>query len=141
MWRQHQAAVQDPRRRDRRREGKAGRITYGSVGNGSLGHLTMVLLSQRAGVKMMHVPYRGGGPLMNDALGRPRRLRRRQRRAGHAAGQARQVRPIVQTGEARTGLPDVPTVVESGFPGFEAYAWWGLRAGRHAEKNRRAFRQ
>ena len=43
-------------------------ITYGSIGSGSLGHLTMVLLAQRAGVKMVHVPYRGGGPLMNDAL-------------------------------------------------------------------------
>src|SRR5215470_3412932 len=42
-------------------------VTYGSIGSGSLGHLTMVLLSQRAGVKMVHVPYRGGGPLMNDA--------------------------------------------------------------------------
>ena len=41
---------------------------HGSIGNGSLGHLTMVLLGQRAGVKMVHVPYRGGGPLMNDAL-------------------------------------------------------------------------
>src|SRR5262249_21441001 len=43
-------------------------VTYGSIGSGSLGHLTMVLLSERAGVKMVHVPYRGGGPLMNDAL-------------------------------------------------------------------------
>ena len=43
-------------------------VTYGSIGSGSLGHLTMVLLGQRAGVKMVHVPYRGGGPLMNDAL-------------------------------------------------------------------------
>jgi tripartite-type tricarboxylate transporter receptor subunit TctC len=102
-------------------------VTYGSIGNGSLGHLTMVLLSQRAGVSMIHVPYRGGGPLMNDAL------------AGHidvAIGSAAlitqqikgdKLRGLVQTGASRIpGLPDVPTAIESGFPGFESYAWWGV---------------
>ena len=101
-------------------------VTYGSIGSGSLGHLTMVLLGQRAGVKMVHVPYRGGGPLMNDAL------------AGHvdlAIGSAALVTPQVSGGKLRglaqtsarrvPGLPDVPTVIESGFPGFESYAWWG----------------
>ena len=102
-------------------------ITYGSIGNGSLGHLTMVLLGQRAGVKMVHVPYRGGGPLMNDAL------------AGHvdlAIGSAALVTPQVkgdklrgpaQTSAARVpGLPSVPTVIESGFPGFEVLRLVGL---------------
>jgi tripartite-type tricarboxylate transporter receptor subunit TctC len=107
-------------------------VTYGSVGNGSLGHLTMVMLSQRAGAKMVHVPYRGGGPLMNDAL------------AGHvdlAIGSAALITPqvkggklrgLVQTGATRIpGLPDVQTAIESGFPGFESYAWWGsFTAGR-----------
>ena len=101
-------------------------ITYGSIGSGSLGHLTMVLLSQRAGVKMVHVPYRGGGPLMNDAL------------AGHvdvAIGSAALVTPQVRGGKLRglnqtgatriPGLPEVQTTIESGFPGFESYAWWG----------------
>jgi len=102
-------------------------ITYGSIGSGSLGHLTMVLLSQRAGVRMVHVPYRGGGPLMNDAL------------AGHidvAIASAAlmtphirsgKVRGLAQTGKSRiAGLPDVPTAIESGFAGFESYAWWGI---------------
>ena len=101
-------------------------VTYGSIGSGSLGHLTMVLLAQRAGVKMVHVPYRGGGPLTNDAL------------AGHvdlAIGSAALLTPqitggklrgLVQTGAKRgPGLPEVPTVIESGFAGFESYAWWG----------------
>jgi tripartite-type tricarboxylate transporter receptor subunit TctC len=105
---------------------KPGSVTYGSIGSGSLGHLTLVLLAQRAGVKMVHVPYRGGGPLMNDAL------------AGHidlAIGSAALVTPQVSGGKLRglaqtsarriPGLPDVPTVIESGFPGFESYAWWG----------------
>jgi tripartite-type tricarboxylate transporter receptor subunit TctC len=105
---------------------KPGGLTYGSIGNGSLGHLTMTLLAQRAGVKMLHVPYRGGGPLMNDAL------------AGHvelAIGSAALITPqvrggklhaIVQTSAKRVpGLPNVPTAIESGFQGFESYAWWG----------------
>ena len=45
-----------------------GNVSYGSVGSGSVGHLAMALLSQRAGVKLTHVPYRGGGPAMNDAV-------------------------------------------------------------------------
>src|SRR5438876_6613615 len=107
-------------------------ITYGSIGNGSLGHLTMVLLSERAGVKMIHVPYRGGGPLMNDTL------------AGHVdvaiasaalmTPQIRggKVRGLAQTGKTRIpGLPEVQTAIEAGFTGFESYAWWGIyTAGR-----------
>ena len=86
---------------------------------------------------MVHVPYRGGGPLMNDAL------------AGHvdlAIGSAALVTPQVSGGKLRgiaqtsatrvPGLPDVPTVIESGFPGFEFYAWWGsFTAGTHAARH------
>ena len=106
-----------------------GKVTFGSIGSGSLGHLAMTLLSKRAGVELTHVPYKGGGPLMNDAL------------AGHidlAIGSAALVsqhvladklRPLLQTGETRLpNLKDVPTAIESGFPGFESYAWWGLLA-------------
>src|SRR4029453_2303407 len=104
-------------------------VSYGSVGSGSVGHLAMALLSKQAGVRLVHVPYRGGGPAMNDAI------------AGHvdlfigSTGrsipqiQAGHIRPIVQTGKARTPtLGTVPTVGESGFAGFEAYAWWGVFA-------------
>ena len=104
-------------------------VSYGSVGSGSIGHLAVTLLSKRAGVRLTHVPYRGGGPAMNDAI------------AGHVdlligstALQIPQVdggkiRAVVHTGHKRLGSkPDVPTVAESGFPGFEAYAWWGIFA-------------
>ena len=102
-------------------------ITYASIGNGSLGHLTGVLLSQRAGIRIVHVPYRGGGPAMNDAI------------AGHVdllIGSAALVTPqvkagrlraLMQTGKARiSALPEIPTAIESGFAGFESYAWWGV---------------
>jgi tripartite-type tricarboxylate transporter receptor subunit TctC len=106
-----------------------GKISYGSVGSGSIGHLAMVLLSKQAGMDLTHVPYRGGAPAVNDAL------------AGHidlvngsvalltpqvVAGR---LRPLWQHGAQR--LPAhgaVPTVGEAGFPGAEANAWWGAYA-------------
>jgi tripartite-type tricarboxylate transporter receptor subunit TctC len=109
--------------------GAPGKISYGSVGSGSIGHLAMVLFSKQAGIQLTHVPYRGGGPAVNDAL------------AGHidlvngsvalltphvAAGR---LHPLWQHGAQR--LPahaTVPTVGEAGFPRAEANAWWGVYA-------------
>jgi tripartite-type tricarboxylate transporter receptor subunit TctC len=108
---------------------KAETVSFASIGTGSLGHLTMALLGKRAGVRWTHVPYRGGGPAMNDAI------------AGHVdmiIGSAALVttqikagalRGIVQTGAERLpNLSDVPTAIESGFEKFESYAWWGVYA-------------
>src|SRR4051794_18694602 len=104
-------------------------LTYASVGSGSVGHLTMVQLTKQAGIRMVHVPYRGGGPAMNDAI------------AGHVdliigsaalvtpQVSAGTIRPILQTGKTRiSNLPSVPNAIESGFAGFESYAWWGVFA-------------
>ncbi len=108
---------------------KPGSISYGSVGSGSVGHLAMAMLAQRAGVTLVHVPYRGGGPALTDALGGHVDLL-----AGSAALSMPQVntgglRAIAQTGKDRNQfLANVPTVAESGFPGFEANAWWGIFA-------------
>jgi tripartite-type tricarboxylate transporter receptor subunit TctC len=105
------------------------KVSYGSVGAGSIGHLAMTLLSNRAGIKLVHVPYRGGGPAMNDNIaGHVEML------IGSTALQIPQVvggkvRPLFHTGNKRlASQPDVATVMESGFPGFEAYAWWGVFA-------------
>jgi tripartite-type tricarboxylate transporter receptor subunit TctC len=108
---------------------KPGGVTYGSIGNGSLGHLTMVLLAKQAGIQITHVPYRGGGPAINDAV------------AGHidlvitsSANVAAQLaggtlRPLMQTAKERgTIFKDIPTANESGFPGFDANAWWAVFA-------------
>jgi tripartite-type tricarboxylate transporter receptor subunit TctC len=104
-------------------------ITYATIGSGSVGHLTMTLLSERAGCKLVHVPYRGGGPAMNDAI------------AGHVdliigsaalvmpQANSKTIVPILQTGKTRMpNLPDVQTAIEAGFAGFESYAWWGVFA-------------
>lgn len=108
---------------------KPGTIKYASVGIGTLGHLAMTLLGNKAGVDMLHVPYRGGGPAMNDVLG------------GHVdliAGSAAlitpqldggRLRPILQLGRARLpALKDTQTGIEAGFPDVEALAWWGVFA-------------
>lgn len=108
---------------------RPGTLPYGTIGNGSLGHLAMTLLGKRAGVQFNHIPYRGGGPLVNDALGGhvPLAIASVSVLAAHLAGGT--LRPIVQTGAARVAtLKDVPTVAESGFPGFEAEAWWAVFA-------------
>ncbi len=108
---------------------KPGSISYASVGSGSVGHLAMALLSQRAGVKLTHVPYRGGGPAMNDAVAGHVDLLVGSTALSMPQVDAGTIRAIVQTGKTRNPfLTSVPTVAESGFPGFEANAWWGIFA-------------
>jgi tripartite-type tricarboxylate transporter receptor subunit TctC len=104
-------------------------ITYASTGTGTLGNLTMVRLLNMAGAKLVHVPYRGGGPAVADALGGQVDLV-----IGSAAllmqyVKADKLRPIVLTGKERlTGLSELQTVGEAGYPGSESYAWWGIFA-------------
>jgi tripartite-type tricarboxylate transporter receptor subunit TctC len=106
-----------------------GAVKYASVGIGTLGHLAMTVLGKKAGVEITHVPYRGGGPAMNDVLGGHVDLI-----AGSAALVAAQLgtnllRPILQLGRERLSvLPDTPTAIEAGFPDFETLAWWGIFA-------------
>jgi tripartite-type tricarboxylate transporter receptor subunit TctC len=81
----------------------------------------MVLWGKQAGVQLVHVPYRGGGPLMNDAVGGHVDLAIGSTALQVPHVQGGKVRGIVQTGAKRAGsLPRVPTIAESGFPGFEA---------------------
>jgi tripartite-type tricarboxylate transporter receptor subunit TctC len=104
-------------------------VNYGSIGSGSLGHLAMTLLGRNSNIDWQHVPYKGGGPLMNDGV------------AGHiplTIGSvfvtkphidSKRMRPLaVTTSKRAPELPDVPTVAESGFPGFDAPAWWAVMA-------------
>ena len=108
---------------------KPNTVSYASVGSGSIGHLAMTLLSKQAGVQLIHVPYRGGGPAMNDTVGGHVDLLIGSTALSIPQVQGGKIRAIVQTGKARAAsLGAVPTVIESGFPGFEAYAWWGVFA-------------
>jgi len=107
-------------------------VSYASVGSGSVGHLAMELMSKQAGVRLVHVPYRGGGPAMNDVIAGHVDLLIGSTAVSIPQIQAGAIRPVAQTGKSRTpSLAQVSTVAESGFAGFEAYAWWGVfaRAG------------
>jgi tripartite-type tricarboxylate transporter receptor subunit TctC len=108
---------------------KPSAITYGTVGAGSVGHLAMVMLEKRAGISLVHVPYRGGPPALNDLIGGHVDLVIGSSALTLPQLQSGAIRGVFQTGAARLPtLSTVLTVIESGFPGFEAYAWWGLFA-------------
>jgi tripartite-type tricarboxylate transporter receptor subunit TctC len=108
---------------------KPGQISYASQGNGSNGQVTGELFKQRAGIDMLHVPYKGSAPAVKDLL----------------AGQVQvmfdnlpSVLPLIQAGKLRAlavttatrapQLPDTPTIAESGLPGFDTNAWFALLA-------------
>ena len=110
---------------------KPGRLTYASAGNGSSGHLAMELLKQRAGVSLLHIPYRGGAPALNDLLGGQVDLMFINQDAVIPHLKTGRLVPLAITSATRNPLfPDLPTVAESGFPGFEATAWAGLSVPR-----------
>jgi tripartite-type tricarboxylate transporter receptor subunit TctC len=106
---------------------RPGQLSYGSSGNATAAHLASALLLSRAGLDMVHVPYRGGAPALHDLL------------AGNLAfvfGTVASSLQLAQEGRARAiavsslsrlgGLPDVATVAEQGFPGYELNEWNGL---------------
>jgi len=104
-------------------------VSYASVGSGSVGHLAMELMSKQAGVRLVHVPYRGGGPAMNDVIAGHVDLLIGSTAVSVPQIQAGAIRAVAQTGKTRMPiLSQVPTVAESGFADFEAYAWWGVFA-------------
>ena len=108
---------------------KPGRLNYGSAGNGSAGHLAMEYLKMVSETFILHVPYRGTGPQLTDLLAG---------RLDIAAVGAPAILQHIKSGKLRciaTGtlqripqLPDVPTVAEQGYPGFEMTQWYGLLA-------------
>jgi tripartite-type tricarboxylate transporter receptor subunit TctC len=106
---------------------KPGQITYASSGPGSINQISAELIALSAGVKFLHVPYKGGAPGLNDLLG------------GHVdlyVSSLPQVLPLARSGQAkalavtsakRTALlPDVPTLEESGISGIDLWSWWGI---------------
>jgi len=108
---------------------KPGVVSYGTIGSGSLAHLAMAMITSHAKIQMTHIPYKGGGPLIINAIG------------GHvpvAIASLALFSPHIQSGRLKAiGItspkrhpqyPDVATVAEQALPGFDAEAWWGLLA-------------
>jgi tripartite-type tricarboxylate transporter receptor subunit TctC len=103
-------------------------VTLGNVGNGSLAHLTTIVLNQAAGIKLVPVPYKGGGPLSADLMGGQVDLGMASTaaQANHVRGG--KMRALVLTGDKRSHtMPGVPTLKEMGID-VVAHAWWGILA-------------
>jgi tripartite-type tricarboxylate transporter receptor subunit TctC len=108
---------------------KPGELNYASAGIGSFQHLGGELFKLTAGINMVHVPYKGGGPAMTDVLGGYTKI---------MFSSLVQTTPFVLNGQLRAlgtsgvkrnpALPDVPTIAEAGLPGYEATNWWGVVA-------------
>ncbi len=108
---------------------KPGSVAFGSIGTGSLGHLAMTQIGNLQKVEFTHVPYKGGGPLMIDAIGGQVPL---------AIGTVFLVTPHVKGGKVKAlavtsekpspAMPGVKTIADQGVPGFAALAWWGVVA-------------
>jgi tripartite-type tricarboxylate transporter receptor subunit TctC len=108
---------------------KPGELNYASSGNGSGQHLFMAMFASMAGIQLVHVPYKGSGQAVTDLLAGtvPMAIPGAAAMVKHI--KAGKLRPLATTGRARAAqLPDVPTLAESGFAGYEAYVWMGLLA-------------
>lgn len=103
---------------------RPGAIAYASSGNGSAQHLAGALFEDRAGVKLQHVPYKGGGPAMNDVMAGQVPLFFANVASSLGYIQAGRLRPLAVTSLHRArALPDVPTMEEAGVPGYEVLEW------------------
>jgi tripartite-type tricarboxylate transporter receptor subunit TctC len=106
-----------------------GKLNYGSPGNGSLPHLAIELFKLRSNTDIVHVPYRGGGPAVVDLVGGRIDLLFASMPEVQAHVQSGKLKVIGVTSPQRApAMPDVPTVVEKGLQGYEAFAWFGVVA-------------
>jgi tripartite-type tricarboxylate transporter receptor subunit TctC len=106
-----------------------GKFNYASTGLGSVNHLLAENLKSLAGIDVLHVPYKGGGPAIQAMLTGEVAFCFLSYAAQKGQMQAGKLKPLAVSGARRMAdLPDVPTVAESGFPGFEAYSWIGIFA-------------
>jgi tripartite-type tricarboxylate transporter receptor subunit TctC len=106
-----------------------GSINYGSAGVGTVTHIAGELFASLAGIKLVHVPYKGSGPVLNDLVGGHIPMSFTPIPAVHGHFQGGTLKPLAVTGTTRSSLlPEVPTLVEAGLPGYEAVLHYGLLA-------------
>jgi tripartite-type tricarboxylate transporter receptor subunit TctC len=106
---------------------KPGQITYASAGLGSINQISTELIALRAGVKLAHVPYKGGAPALNDLVGGHVDMFVSSIPQALQLVRGNQIKTLAVTSSRRTALlPDVPTLAESGTPGADAETWWGI---------------
>jgi tripartite-type tricarboxylate transporter receptor subunit TctC len=108
---------------------KPGKLTFASSGNGSVQHITGVLLGQQAGISLLHVPYKGTGPAMLDLLGGQVDMTFATPVSLIPQIQSGKLRALAVTSKARLkSLPQVPTVAEAGYPALDVVSWYGVYA-------------
>ena len=106
---------------------RPGEISFGSAGSGSAQHLALELFKQRAGVNALHIPYKGSGPLLIDLIGGQIDYSFETMTAATPHVKSGKVIAVAQTRTKRAkGHPNVPTMQEQGFDGFDATTWYGL---------------
>jgi tripartite-type tricarboxylate transporter receptor subunit TctC len=108
---------------------KPRQITYGSASSGSVGHLAAEMLSRMAGIELVHVPYKGAAPALTDLIAGQVNLMFTAGPTAMTQIKAGRVKVLATAGMQRSALlPQVPTIAESGFPGYSFSAWWGVVA-------------
>lgn len=106
-----------------------GKVNFGSAGAGTASHITGEYFAATAGIKLVHVPYKGTGPALTDLLGGHIPMAFAPIPASHANVSAGMLRALAVTSSTRSGLlPDVPTIAEAALPGFDASLYYGLVA-------------
>ncbi len=106
-----------------------GKVNFGSAGAGTASHITGVHFARAAGITLVHIPYKGTGPVLADLLGGHIPMAFAPVPASHSNVAAGKLRALAVTSKTRSSLlPDVPTIAESGIPGFDASLYYGLAA-------------
>jgi tripartite-type tricarboxylate transporter receptor subunit TctC len=106
-----------------------GKLNYGSAGLGTPGHLTAEMFCAASGIKLLHVPYKGSAPAVTDLIGGQIQIMFDPLQSVLSNVQGGRIRALALSSKTRSPvLPDVPTIAESGYAGFETTAWWGVFA-------------
>ena len=106
-----------------------GKLNYGSAGAGTPGHLTGEMFKVAAGIDIQHVPYKGSAPALTDLIGGQIQIMFDPLQSVLSNVQGKTVRALAISSKTRSSvLPDLPTIAESGYDGFETTAWWGVFA-------------
>jgi tripartite-type tricarboxylate transporter receptor subunit TctC len=108
---------------------RPGQIAYSSSGNGSGGHLAIELMNSMAGIRMLHVPYKGGGPALMDLIAGQVQVLFATQLASWPHVQSGRIRALaVSTAKRPASIPDLPTVSEAGLPGYDSGVWYAVLA-------------
>jgi tripartite-type tricarboxylate transporter receptor subunit TctC len=111
---------------------KPGKLNYGSAGVGTPGHLTGEMFKTAAGIKIQHVPYKGSAPAVTDLIAGQTDIMFDPLQSVLSNVQAGKLRALALSSQARSAvLPNVPTIAESGYGGFESTAWWAVFGPAH----------